>query len=848
MRKSSKWKRALALGLAACLTLGMTACSDKEGDQGDGKGGKGGKVSADPYANAQLAREYVYGYKEIGLEAGEDGDLNIVAVRKEGDSLELLTSQYVWNDDYEGQLLSLNTMKKDGTDVKTVALALPKAENDGNGTTLPDDGEMTIFDEPVEIDATEPTEDYIGDNVYDPGDYHYENTNYGQAVLTKKNVFVFKNHYIETYENEQYVTTEDQALCCFDKEGNYLWETPVDMSKYQNDDTYSYVSSLLAVDDETIGILMGGDKSGLITVSADGTVSDLKKANSDKDIFSQSPTFAATDDGKLLISYYSEDWSKQFITTFDPKTGTLGTEYEVPAKARMNGFYNFAAGKNFDVLYSNNDGVYGFNLGDQDVTKVMDYVNSDLATYGLNNMISIDQDSFIATYYDQTDYTNVLCLFTYVKPEDVKEKKTLIMACVGMDSDVKSNVIRFNKESDEYRITIKDYFEVDENYDSSQSYTRLNNDIIAGNIPDLLVVNSSMPMDSYVQKGLFANVDELIKNDEELSKLDFFDNVFEAFRINDVLYQVVPKFTVNTCIAKKSIVGDRTSWTMEEVKQAASKLNGDKSLFGNDFNRDSFMSDMVMRYCGSDFVDLKTGKCNFETKLFEDLLEYAKTLPAGDEESGYDEEYWEKFWENYYTQYRDNKTLICQLSIGNVSNLVSDTKGMFGEEVAYIGFPTESDSGSFIEAYTSYAISAKSVNQDGAWKFLRFFLTEEYQKNEDYKYGYSYGLPILKSMVRSEIDKLKERPYWEDEDGQKQYYDYTMWMNGESVIVEPFTQAEADALYNLIASVSKPAYYDENVINIVSEEAGSYFSGSKSAKDVAAMIQNRVQLYVNENK
>lgn len=863
MKKNSNWKRALALGLTLCMTVSMTACTNSQGGEADdGKGGKGGKgsASADPYANAQLAKEGVYHYKEIGLEAGEGGDLNIVAVRKDGDYLELLTSQYVWNDDYSGQKLNINRMKKDGTDVTTVDLILPDSEGNGESGEMPEggDGPVTILDQTAPVPAGEPDEtdnigeDYIGDDdyIYDPGDYHYESSNYGQAVLSKNFVFVFQNHYIESYDNEndQYITEEDQALCCWDKEGNYLWKTPIDMKQYQNDDSYSYISSMIALDDETVGVLMAGDKNGMFTVSSDGTVSELKKANSDKDIFSNNAGYAATDDGKLIVSYYSDDWMKQYITVYDPKTGSLGQEYEVPAKARMNGFYSFAAGDKYDVLYSNNDGVYGFNFGDQDVTKVMDFVNSDLATYGLNNMVSIDQDNFIATYYDQVDYTNILCLFTYVKPEDVKDKKTLVLACVGTDSDVKTNVIRFNKESDEYRITIRDYYEVDENYDSSQSYTRLNNDMIAGNIPDILLVNSSIPMDSYVAKGLFANVDELIKNDEELSGLEFFDNVFEAYRVNGVLYQVIPKFTVNTCIAKKSLVGDRSTWTMDEVKQAASKLTGKKMLFGNDFNRDTFMNYMVMRFCGSDFVDLKSGQCKFDTKLFEDFLEYAKTLPAADEESGMDDDYWEEYWNNYYTQFRNNQTLMYQLSIGNISNMVQETKGMFGEEIAYIGFPTESDCGSYIEVYNSYAISSKSANQEGAWKFLRFFLTQEYQENKDYKYGYSNGLPILKSMVRSEIDKLKERPYWEDEDGTKNYYDYTMWTNGESITLDPFTQAEADQLYDFICSVTKPAYYDENVINIVTEEAGSFFAGSKPAKDVAAMIQNRVQLYVNENQ
>lgn len=36
--------------------------------------------------------------------------------------------------------------------------------------------------------------------------------------------------------------------------------------------------------------------------------------------------------------------------------------------------------------------------------------------------------------------------------------------------------------------------------------------------------------------------------------------------------------------------------------------------------------------------------------------------------------------------------------------------------------------------------------------------------------------------------------------------------------------------------------------NMILEEAGSYFSGDRDAEAVAALIQNRVQLYLNERQ
>jgi len=62
------------------------------------------------------------------------------------------------------------------------------------------------------------------------------------------------------------------------------------------------------------------------------------------------------------------------------------------------------------------------------------------------------------------------------------------------------------------------------------------------------------------------------------------------------------------------------------------------------------------------------------------------------------------------------------------------------------------------------------------------------------------------------------------------------------------TEEEADLLEYLI-SVAKPSgNSNTEIMNIITEEAGAYFKGQKSAKDVASVIQSRVQVYVNENR
>ncbi len=41
---------------------------------------------------------------------------------------------------------------------------------------------------------------------------------------------------------------------------------------------------------------------------------------------------------------------------------------------------------------------------------------------------------------------------------------------------------------------------------------------------------------------------------------------------------------------------------------------------------------------------------------------------------------------------------------------------------------------------------------------------------------------------------------------------------------------------------------DTQLSQIITEESEPFFKGQKSAKDVAGVIQNRIQIYVNENR
>ena len=187
-------------------------------------------------------------------------------------------------------------------------------------------------------------------------------------------------------------------------------------------------------------------------------------------------------------------------------------------------------------------------------------------------------------------------------------------------------------------------------------------------------------------------------------------------------------------------------------------------------------------------------------------------------------------------------------------NSIQEEEAMFGEPVTYIGYPTSGGgSGTYMQASELYAITAKSSNKDGAWAFIENYL------NQPFNDLYSYGLPARKSALDDMVEKAMNVTYMTDENGEQildengnpipedgtSGISYGDW---EYTYHTP-TEEEINILKELI-SVAEPssATGNDEITNIITEEAEAFFKGQKSVADVAGVIQSRVQVYVNENR
>jgi len=156
----------------------------------------------------------------------------------------------------------------------------------------------------------------------------------------------------------------------------------------------------------------------------------------------------------------------------------------------------------------------------------------------------------------------------------------------------------------------------------------------------------------------------------------------------------------------------------------------------------------------------------------------------------------------------------------------------------------EKTRGACIRDHNMLAISSQSASQQACWLFIKSFFTEDAQKTSaDFE---NSSIPVLKSAFEDQIEQAM------NPDGTYSGGMVTLDGNGMSVSSStttiPMTEEAAQAYRELVYSLDTLGSYDPAIINLISEEVPFYFNGQKSDKEVAALIQNRVQTLVDERE
>ncbi|MDR0818345.1 MAG: extracellular solute-binding protein [Oscillospiraceae bacterium] len=542
--------------------------------------------------------------------------------------------------------------------------------------------------------------------------------------------------------------------------------------------------------------------------------------------------------------------------------------------------YNGIDGVTEDGKYLAHDDtrLMSFEIGETETTELVNWINSDVDGSRIQTVNVLGDDILLTTYnYDygngaEPKFTMEIITLKKTPASEVKQKTVLTLACYYLDYNLRPLILNFNKTDPDYRINVKEYLQYNTDTDYTAGQTKLNTEIISGDVPDILFLDTGLPVTTYENKGVLEDLYPYLDADAELGGRNVMvQAVRQALETSDgKLFRIASGFQLATAIGRADIVGAETGWNMDDVTAAMAKAKPGAVVFSNyNGTRDGFMQ-QIYAFVVQDYVDWSTGEVKLNSPEFVKLIEYVKTLPTV-----YD---WEH-GENEMLAMRDGSALVLgDNSIQNFND-ISKLKAIIGGELAFKGFPCESKNGNAIYALSPLGMSSKSEHKDGVWRFIRQILKDDYW-NSDRGMNLEWAFPSNQKLLdeRAEIamrenhegDSIQEINYmaggsgWSSSGsgndylpGQADNSDKPISPKGrvtfEGAGIDPIeyfalSKADYDKFIAFLNSINRTASFDEQIQKIIADELTPVFSGQKDAKSACDVIQSRVDIYVNEQR
>ncbi|NQX46502.1 extracellular solute-binding protein [Paenibacillus tritici] len=405
--------------------------------------------------------------------------------------------------------------------------------------------------------------------------------------------------------------------------------------------------------------------------------------------------------------------------------------------------------------------------------------------------------------------------------------KTVVTLSVQQDSEFYRAVEqRFEKAYPEIDLQVQAYKGIGEtmkgpdyeNYQKSAGTA-----LLSGKGADIYET-SSLPVSEYVNKQLFLNMEDYLKQSQTLKRDDLAMNVLNALKLDGGTY-IIPSgyylraFLGDGDVLKQADVDDK-SWTWQDFNEIAKSLieAGQKAGSGHRYALPNNPPDLLLQEMVFDsynqFVDAAARKAKFDSPAFIYMMRQIQEM------------------------YDDNVMTSKPAEVENqlfYSTVIQTPADFINIPYTYFANPKllykphSGNSGAMrIIPISAFAIQAKSPVTDQAWKFIEFLLSEEAQSIQSRE-----GFSLLQSLNHKQLGEL-----------QQQVKSGTYKLPSGKLASVPDGQFKE--FQEMMDTADNFAMMDVKIINIIGEEAGAFFSGQKTAEEVAKLIQNKATTYLNE--
>lgn len=470
-----------------------------------------------------------------------------------------------------------------------------------------------------------------------------------------------------------------------------------------------------------------------------------------------------------------------------------------------------------------------FECSDDDLIEITSQ-NSNLTN---NNLIPLKlvpaPDKGVIINYLSNEYDNPYLIYRYL-PEnedtDYEDKPVLTIYSLFDNPEVQQTASSYRDTNPNFSVNVQIGIPVGSDISIDDAIRSLNTEVLAGNGPDLFVLDG-LPYDDYCEQGILMDINEYI---EELTDSNlYFNSILNSFSDSEGSFGIPTRYSIPVIIGSDELMENTDSFD-----EMSSYLSSSASV-----EAQLAASSLLFPLFASIYPSLFNEYGAIDESVLSSFYSTSKNLSQAAHANIESEDY-------PYGSYIENM-------IEDLINMNSMAPGLFisgggaGIELGIISSPGDfgqmslatdvidnnadykllsfDEEGLFIPK-TILGISSGSSHTDAALDFLDFAISEDRQY-----LGQQSGLPINKAAFNK---YLQETGKYQVDSGDNVYERGAL------------SASEIEAAEDLIESLASCERLDANLIEIITASLKDYCVDKKQLDESVLDASRKINLYISE--
>lgn len=499
----------------------------------------------------------------------------------------------------------------------------------------------------------------------------------------------------------------------------------------------------------------------------------------------------------------------------------------------------FGSGMTKDnIVFANGDGIFHFTRGGSVLEQ---FVDGSLTTLGSGNIIfygiaMLDENHFFTAVNDGR--TDKILEFSYDENASAVPDKELTVYALDESVVLRQAVSLFRKSHPDIYVNLEIGMSGEDSVTLEDALSVLNTDILAGNGPDVLILDG-MPMESYIEKGILEDITDVV---EEVDEQDgIFANIRKGSEQDGKIYAMPARFLLSVVEGDSDTVSSGES--LAALADRAEKLkseNPDSVIMQSNKGTQTFLRDLY--YADSARWQKEDG--TLDKNVLTDFLANAKKLydvDSADKESDYrNDSAGDGTAGGYKVGTHNSSGLVSgeyRIAYGSLASL-SDVQRIYSwksQTGTEYGLMNEEA----VKSYIPYLMTGVNSggNVETAKEFVKELLGKELSMDTN-------GFPVNRAAYDALCEEKMDDPNVKD--GLSEMISS---VDGEEVYGMEYvnlTQEDVDKITKIIESLESPSMTNRVIQELVLEQGDKYLLGEQGLEETVDAILQKVNLYLAE--